>query len=127
VRLLRQALKGELDVVYIALEWLTFQPTLDWLGQCSLSLFAIDEAHCVSQWGHDSRSDYLQLSVLQQYFPHVPRIALTATADAKTREEIILRLGLQQAKVFVSGFDRPNIHIVYLLLGVIFYLLYLKL
>jgi ATP-dependent DNA helicase RecQ len=105
----QQALKGELDVVYIAPERLTLQRTLDWLGQCSLSLFAIDEAHCVSQWGHDFRSDYLQLSVLQQYFPHVPRIALTATADAKTREEIILRLGLQQAKVFVSGFDRPNI------------------
>jgi ATP-dependent DNA helicase RecQ len=105
----QQALKGELDVVYIAPERLTLQRTLDWLGQCSLSLFAIDEAHCVSQWGHDFRRDYLQLSVLQQYFPHVPRIALTATADAKTREEIILRLGLQQAKVFVSGFDRPNI------------------
>jgi ATP-dependent DNA helicase RecQ len=105
----QQALNGELDVVYIAPERLTLQRTLDWLGQCSLSLFAIDEAHCVSQWGHDFRSDYLQLSVLQQYFPHVPRIALTATADAKTREEIILRLGLQKAKVFVSGFDRPNI------------------
>jgi ATP-dependent DNA helicase RecQ len=105
----QQALSGELDVVYIAPERLTLQRTLDWLGQCSLSLFAIDEAHCVSQWGHDFRSDYLQLSVLQQYFPHVPRIALTATADAKTREEIILRLGLQKAKVFVSGFDRPNI------------------
>jgi ATP-dependent DNA helicase RecQ len=108
-RVEQQALKGELDVVYIAPERLTLQRTLNWLGQCSLSLFAIDEAHCVSQWGHDFRSDYLQLSVLQQYFPHVPRIALTATADAKTREEIILRLGLQQAKVFVSGFDRPNI------------------
>jgi ATP-dependent DNA helicase RecQ len=105
----QQALSGELDVVYIAPERLTLQRTLDWLGQCSLSLFAIDEAHCVSQWGHDFRSDYLQLSVLQQYFPHVPRIALTATADAKTREEIILRLGLQKAKVFVSSFDRPNI------------------
>ena len=105
----QQALRGELDVVYIAPERLALQRTLDWLGQCTVSLFAIDEAHCVSQWGHDFRSDYLQLSVLQKIFPHVPRIALTATADAKTREEIILRLGLQQAKVFVSGFDRPNI------------------
>jgi ATP-dependent DNA helicase RecQ len=105
----QQALRGELDMIYIAPERLTLPRTLDWLGQCSLSLFAIDEAHCVSQWGHDFRSDYLQLSVLQQYFPKVPRIALTATADAKTREEIILRLGLEQAKVFVSGFDRPNI------------------
>jgi ATP-dependent DNA helicase RecQ len=105
----QQALRGELDMIYIAPERLTLPRTLDWLGQCSLSLFAIDEAHCVSQWGHDFRSDYLQLSVLQQYFPQVPRVALTATADAKTREEIILRLGLEQAKVFVSGFDRPNI------------------
>jgi ATP-dependent DNA helicase RecQ len=105
----QQALRGELDMIYIAPERLTLPRTLDWLGQCSLSLFAIDEAHCVSQWGHDFRSDYLQLSVLQQYFPQVPRVALTATADAKTREEIILRLGLEQAKIFVSGFDRPNI------------------
>ncbi|MFT6154961.1 MAG: ATP-dependent DNA helicase RecQ [Crocinitomicaceae bacterium] len=105
----QQALRGELDMIYIAPERLTLQRTIDWLGQCSLSLFAIDEAHCVSQWGHDFRSDYLQLSLLQQYFPQVPRIALTATADAKTREEIILRLGLEQGKVFVSGFDRPNI------------------
>jgi len=105
----QQALRGELDMIYIAPERLTLQRTIDWLGQCHLSLFAIDEAHCVAQWGHDFRSDYLQLSLLQQYFPHVPRIALTATADAKTREEIIQRLGLEQAQVFVSGFDRPNI------------------
>ena len=105
----QQALRGELDIIYIAPERLALQRTLDWLGQCALSLFAIDEAHCVSQWGHDFRSDYLQLSVLQQYFPTVPRIALTATADSKTREEIIQRLGLEQARVFVSGFDRPNI------------------
>ncbi|MGK0444116.1 MAG: ATP-dependent DNA helicase RecQ [Bermanella sp.] len=105
----QQALRGELDMIYIAPERLALQRTLDWLGQCQLSLFAIDEAHCVSQWGHDFRSDYLQLSVLQQVFPQVPRIALTATADAKTREEIIVRLGLENARVFMSGFDRPNI------------------
>ncbi|MGR6870738.1 DNA helicase RecQ [Pseudomonas sp. HK3] len=105
----QQALRGELDIIYIAPERLALQRTLDWLGQCTLSLFAIDEAHCVSQWGHDFRSDYLQLSVLQKMFPQVPRIALTATADAKTRDEIILRLGLESARVFVSGFDRPNI------------------
>ena len=105
----QQALRGELDMIYIAPERLALQRTLDWLSQCHVSLFAIDEAHCVSQWGHDFRSDYLQLSVLQQRFAHVPRIALTATADAKTREEIIARLGLEGARVFVSGFDRPNI------------------
>jgi len=100
---------GNLDLIYIAPERLTLPQTIQWLNECQISLFAIDEAHCVSQWGHDFRSDYLQLSLLQERFPHVPRIALTATADAKTREEIILRLGLQQAPVFISGFDRPNI------------------
>ena len=105
----QQALRGELDIIYVAPERLALQRCMDWLSQCRLSLFAIDEAHCVSQWGHDFRSDYLQLSLLQQYFPQVPRIALTATADTKTREEIMHRLGLENAKVFVSGFDRPNI------------------
>lgn len=103
------ALSGQLDIIYLAPERLTLQRTLEWLNQCQLSLFAIDEAHCVAQWGHDFRSDYLQLSLLQQYFPSIPRVALTATADIKTREEIIFRLGLQNAKLFVSGFDRPNI------------------
>ncbi len=103
------ALNGELDIIYLAPERLTLQRTLEWLNQCQLSLFAIDEAHCVAQWGHDFRSDYLQLSLLQQHFPAIPRVALTATADVKTREEIIFRLGLQNAKLFVSGFDRPNI------------------
>lgn len=103
------ALNGQLDIIYLAPERLTLQRTLEWLSQCQLSLFAIDEAHCVSQWGHDFRSDYLQLSLLQQHFPSIPRVALTATADAKTREEIVFRLGLQNAKTFMSGFDRPNI------------------
>jgi len=105
----RQARKGELDLIYIAPERLTLPQTIQWLNECQISLFAIDEAHCVSQWGHDFRADYLQLSLLHEQFPHVPRVALTATADSKTREEIIARLGLQQAAVFVSGFDRPNI------------------
>ena len=103
------ALNGQLDIIYLAPERLTLQRTIDWLQQCQLSLFAIDEAHCVAQWGHDFRSDYLQLSLLQQFFPNIPRVALTATADVKTREEIVYRLGLQNANVFVSGFDRPNI------------------
>jgi len=103
------ARQGKLDLIYIAPERLTLPQTLAWLKACQVSLFAIDEAHCVSQWGHDFRSDYLQLSLLHEQFPYVPRVALTATADAKTREEIVARLGLQQAEVFVSGFDRPNI------------------
>ncbi|UZE97502.1 DNA helicase RecQ [Alkalimarinus alittae] len=101
--------KGELDLVYIAPERLMLPSTLEWLSSVSVSLFAIDEAHCVAQWGHDFRSEYLQLSILQERFPAVPRIALTATADAKTQEEIVARLGLQQAAVYISGFDRPNI------------------
>jgi ATP-dependent DNA helicase RecQ len=103
------ALAGELDIIYIAPERLNLPQTQGWLDQCQLSLFAIDEAHCVSQWGHDFRADYLQLSLLKQRYPEVPRVALTATADQKTREEIILRLGLEQAATFISGFDRPNI------------------
>ena len=80
------------------------------LEQVTIALFAIDEAHCVSQWGHDFRADYLQLNLLQDRFPHVPRIALTATADARTRAEIIERLALGNASHYISGFDRPNIH-----------------
>jgi ATP-dependent DNA helicase RecQ len=79
------------------------------LAQCRLALIAIDEAHCVSQWGHDFRPEYLQLAVLNERFPGVPRVALTATADAQTRAEILERLGLGEARVFVSSFDRPNI------------------
>ena len=100
---------GELDLLYMAPERLTQQYTLDLLHQIDISLFAIDEAHCVSQWGHDFRADYLQLSLLHTEFPQVPRIALTATADARTRSEIILRLALTEAAQYVAGFDRPNI------------------
>ncbi|OUS23804.1 ATP-dependent DNA helicase RecQ [Gammaproteobacteria bacterium 45_16_T64] len=102
-------LEGNLDVLYVAPERLLQPRTIALLKQANISLFAIDEAHCVSQWGHDFRADYLQLSILQEQFPHVPRLALTATADNQTRQEILMRLGLEQGHVFVSGFDRPNI------------------
>jgi ATP-dependent DNA helicase RecQ len=105
----QQLLSGELDLLYIAPERLQQPRTLNLLQQSQLALFAIDEAHCVSQWGHDFRSDYLQLSVLAEHFPHVPRIALTATADQRTRQEIVERLQLHQARQFIVGFDRPNI------------------
>lgn len=105
----RRFLAGELDLLYVAPERLLTPRFLDLLGRAQLALFAIDEAHCVSQWGHDFRPEYLQLSILHERFPQVPRIALTATADAPTRREILQRLGLEQAEVFVSGFDRPNI------------------
>lgn len=100
---------GELDLLYCAPERLIQPRTLELLHNTSISLFAIDEAHCVSQWGHDFRSDYLQLSMLAQAFPGVPRIALTATADERTRKEIAERLSLTEARHFISGFDRPNI------------------
>ena len=105
----QRLLTGELDLLYIAPERLTHPRTQALFAQCRIALFAIDEAHCVSQWGHDFRADYLQLSLLHQQFPQVPRIALTATADERTRQEIIQRLALEQAQVFISGFDRPNI------------------
>ena len=100
---------GELDLLYVAPERLLQDRMLDLLDNAHISLFAIDEAHCVAQWGHDFRADYLKLDILQQRFPEVPRIALTATADVRTRQEIIERLGLQNAQQFISGFDRPNI------------------
>ncbi|MCA1788386.1 MAG: RecQ family ATP-dependent DNA helicase, partial [Thioalkalivibrio sp.] len=100
---------GELDLVYIAPERLVLPRTLELLEQCAIALFAIDEAHCVSQWGHDFRPEYIQLSVLAERFPNVPRLALTATTDGPTRREIVSRLGLAGARQFISRFDRPNI------------------
>jgi ATP-dependent DNA helicase RecQ len=109
-RKVEQALtEGALDMLYVAPERLTTARCLELLAHSRIALFAIDEAHCVSQWGHDFRPEYLQLSVLHERFPDVPRIALTATADPQTRNEIISRLALGNAQVFVSSFDRPNI------------------
>ncbi len=109
----KRLLGGEIDLLYVAPERLLtdrFLGLLDRLAKADqLALFAVDEAHCVSQWGHDFRPEYIQLSILHERYPRVPRIALTATADALTREEIRLRLGLAEARVFVASFDRPNI------------------
>jgi ATP-dependent DNA helicase RecQ len=104
-----QLLDGRLDMLYVAPERLVTSRMLEKLSRVQIALFAIDEAHCVSHWGHDFRSDYLGLSVLREQFPHVPRIALTATADPRTRADIAVRLGLEEAEVFISSFDRPNI------------------
>ncbi|MBB5503627.1 DNA helicase RecQ [Paraburkholderia sp. MM5384-R2] len=100
---------GDIDLLYVAPERLMTPRFQELLERTRIGLFAIDEAHCVSQWGHDFRPEYIQLSVLHERFPNVPRIALTATADAITRDEIIHRLALEDARVFVSSFDRPNI------------------
>ena len=105
-----QIRSGDLDMVYVAPERLLMEDFLSLLEQSTISLFAIDEAHCVSQWGHDFRPHYTQLTILAQRFPTVPRIALTATADTPTRKDIIERLNLKDGKTFLSGFDRPNIH-----------------
>jgi ATP-dependent DNA helicase RecQ len=97
---------GEIDLLYVAPERLMTPRFQELLERTRIGLFAIDEAHCVSQWGHDFRPEYIQLSVLHERFPNVPRIALTATADAITRDEIIHRLALDDARIFVSSFDR---------------------
>ena len=110
VRAVERAVRtGELDLLYVAPERLLTDRCLALLEAARLALFAIDEAHCVSQWGHDFRPEYLGLSVLHERFPEVPRIALTATADALTRREIRERLALEDAREFISSFDRPNI------------------
>ena len=109
----RKLFSGELDLLYIAPERLAGERSANLLErlhqQQRIALFAIDEAHCVSQWGHDFRPEYLQLSAFHERYPDIPRIALTATADEATRNEIVQRLGLGDARIFISNFDRPNI------------------
>jgi ATP-dependent DNA helicase RecQ len=105
----RRVRAGEIDLLYVAPERLMTPRCLELFGSLRIALFAIDEAHCVSQWGHDFRPEYIKLSILHERFPDVPRIALTATADADTRREILQRLQLEEARQFVSSFDRPNI------------------
>src|SRR6202022_380482 len=103
-----QLIAGDLDLLYVAPERLLTPRCLALLGRAKIALFAIDEAHCVSQWGHDFRPEYIGLSVISERFPDVPRIALTATADELTRKEIVDRLGLARAPSFVAMFDRPD-------------------
>jgi len=105
----RALLDGQLDLLYVAPERLLTPRFLSLLDRAQIALFAIDEAHCVSQWGHDFRPEYRALTVLHERWPQIPRIALTATADAPTRQEIAERLALEDARQFVSSFDRPNI------------------
>lgn len=109
LRIERLVRSGEIDLVYVAPERLMTPRCLELFEASHISLFAIDEAHCVSQWGHDFRPEYIRLSILHERFPNVPRIALTATADQQTRAEIAHRLQLEDARQFVSSFDRPNI------------------
>lgn len=105
----QQVLAGEVDILYLAPERLKQDSTLKFLSVLEISAFAIDEAHCISQWGHDFRRSYLCVSVIKKYFPHVPRIALTATANKETCADIVKLVGLENAKLFTTSFDRPNI------------------
>jgi len=108
-RVLAKLHDGSLDLLYVAPERLMSAAFLERLREIDIALFAIDEAHCVSQWGHDFRPDYIQLGELRNHFPHVPLIALTATADKQTREDVRMRLGLQNAEFHIASFNRPNI------------------
>lgn len=105
----QQVREGTIDLLYVAPERLMMPDFLSFLDKCNIALFAIDEAHCVSEWGHDFRPDYAALSMLAERFPKVPRVALTATADAQTRADIVNRLALEDGRSFIGGFDRPNI------------------
>ena len=109
-RVIEQTQSGQLDILYVAPERINQPSTLNWLTRCNISLIAIDEAHCVSQWGHDFRQDYLLLNQLAQHFPNVPRMALTATATPRSQIDIVNNLELNAPAKFVSSFDRPNIH-----------------
>jgi ATP-dependent DNA helicase RecQ len=104
-----QLIRGELDMVYLAPERLLQDATLEMLDRCNLSLLAIDEAHCISRWGHDFRPEYLQLDTLRSRWPDLPMLACTATADERTQKEIVSKLELGDGRVFITGFDRPNI------------------
>ncbi|MCW9029895.1 MAG: DNA helicase RecQ, partial [Gammaproteobacteria bacterium] len=106
----QQLINGEIDLLYVAPERLMTNRMLSLLERSNIALFAIDEAHCVSQWGHDFRKEYQQLRILHERFPTIPRIALTATADQRTRQEIIEQLNLHNANIFINSFDRPNIN-----------------
>lgn len=108
-RVLAELHEEKIDLLYVAPERLLTEVFLSRISDMDISLFAIDEAHCISQWGHDFRPEYVQLGRLRRLFPHVPMIALTATADAQTREDILNRLGLARAGCHITGFDRPNI------------------
>ena len=104
-----QAKIGELKLLYIAPERLFSGNTFEFLREWNVSLFAIDESHCISSWGHDFRPEYRQLNALKKYFPNVPVIALTATADRVTRKDILKQIGIEEAQTFVASFDRPNL------------------